>query len=128
MQTIKGDANLVAGNIKSGGSIFGVAGSYAGSGSGGSPANNCEAHYTEDTAPVINFTRTDGTIKVWGYGSKSSGYMTTTYTFVGDGYYSGISYGTPSKTALTLSVDSSGNVSGLPGGMKTVALLFTRGI
>lgn len=31
-QTIKGDANLVAGNIKSGVSIFGVSGSYAGSG------------------------------------------------------------------------------------------------
>lgn len=31
-QTIKGDPNLVAGNIKSGVSIFGVSGSYAGSG------------------------------------------------------------------------------------------------
>lgn len=37
-QTIKGDANLVAGNIKSGVSIFGVAGKYEGEGgsSGGS--------------------------------------------------------------------------------------------
>ena len=33
-QTIKGDANLVAGNIKSGVSIFGVTGSYEGSGGG----------------------------------------------------------------------------------------------
>ena len=32
IQTIKGDSNLVAGNIKSGISIFGVAGSYSGSG------------------------------------------------------------------------------------------------
>lgn len=36
-QTIKGDANLVSGNIKSGVSIFGVTGTYAGSsGSDGS--------------------------------------------------------------------------------------------
>ena len=34
-QTIKGDANLVAGNIKSGVSIFGVTGTYAGGGSSG---------------------------------------------------------------------------------------------
>ena len=33
--TVKGDSNLVAGNIKSGVSIFGVNGTYAGSGSGG---------------------------------------------------------------------------------------------
>lgn len=35
VQTIKGDSNLVASNIKSGVSIFGVAGSYTGGGSGG---------------------------------------------------------------------------------------------
>lgn len=35
-QTIKGDANLVTGNIKSGVSIFGVTGSYEGSGGGSS--------------------------------------------------------------------------------------------
>lgn len=34
-QTISGDSNLVAGNIKSGTSIFGVLGSYAGEGGGG---------------------------------------------------------------------------------------------
>lgn len=34
-QTISGDANLIAGNIKSGTSIFGVTGTYEGSGDGG---------------------------------------------------------------------------------------------
>ena len=44
-QTIKGDANLVAGNIKSGVSIFGVSGSYAGSGgsSGGLDTSDATA-------------------------------------------------------------------------------------
>lgn len=37
-QTIKGDSNLVAGNIKSGVSIFGVSGNYAGSGGGSNKA------------------------------------------------------------------------------------------
>lgn len=41
-QTIKGDSNLVAENIKSGTSIFGVTGSYEGSGgSGGASVETC---------------------------------------------------------------------------------------
>lgn len=45
VQTIKGDSNLVAGNIKSGVSIFGVNGSYAGSGgsSGGIDTSDATA-------------------------------------------------------------------------------------
>lgn len=68
VQTIKGDANLVAGNIKSGVSIFGVTGTYTGSGgssSGGGDedgpsgedgptgeANGCDLVYGVD-APVM---------------------------------------------------------------------------
>lgn len=41
-QTIKGDSNLVASNIKSGTSIFGVTGTYEGSGGGGSDGGSAE--------------------------------------------------------------------------------------
>lgn len=47
-QTIKGDSNLVAGNIKSGVSIFGVVGSYAGSvDSGGVRVETCTVNVFE---------------------------------------------------------------------------------
>lgn len=43
-QTIKGDSNLVAGNIKSGVSIFGVTGNYAGSGGSGGGVETCTVY------------------------------------------------------------------------------------
>ena len=49
-QTIKGDANLVAGNIKSGVSIFGVSGSYEGSGG--------NVQVAEQPVPVIEMNGT----------------------------------------------------------------------
>ena len=120
-QTIKGDANLVAGNIKSGVSIFGVAGTYVGSGGSG---GGIQAQHITSADEAITISGT-GTVKVWGYGHKSGGYMGTTYSFVGDGYYSG-SYGTPSKKSATFSI-SNGTLSGLPSGLTAVDLLVTIG-
>ena len=125
-QTIKGDANLVAGNIKSGVSIFGVAGSFAGSGGGGSSDNNCEAYHITSASAKLNF-KTTGTVKVWGYGYQSSGYMGTHYSFVGDGYYSG-GYGAPRKTTASFSINADGTLNGLPSGLQAVDLLVTIGV
>jgi hypothetical protein len=117
-QTIAGDSNLVAGNIKSGVAIFGVSGTYEGS-SGGSSNNNCEAYHITSTSDTISF-KGSGTVKVWGYGYYSSGSgwqaTKTMYAFVGDGYYKGsLSYNatTPSKTSASFSI-SNGTLSGLP--------------
>ena len=126
--TVEGDANLVPGNIKSGVSIFGVVGSFEFSGgSGGSSDNNCEAYHITSASATLNF-KTGGTVKVWGYGSKKSNYTTTVYAFVGDGYYAGSSYGTPSKTSATFSIASDGTLSGLPSGLSAIDLLVTVGV
>lgn len=126
-QTIKGDANLIAGNIKKGVSIFGVAGSFEGSGgSGGSSDNNCEAYHITSASATLNF-KTTGTVKVWGYGYQQGGYMGTHYSFVGDGYYSG-SYGMPRKTTASFSINADGTLSGLPNNLTSVDLLVTIGV
>ena len=132
-QTIKGDANLVAGNIKSGVSIFGVTGTYTGGGSsGGSGNNNVEAYAITDTNPSVSFRRTDGAIKIWGYGTMTSsggwGQQTTSLiAFAGDKYYKSAMYGGPSSTGLSLSI-SNGKLSGLPSGLTTISAIVTRGI
>lgn len=54
--------------------------------------------------------------------------MTTLYAFVGDGYYAGSSYGTPSKTSATFSIASDGTLSGLPSDLTAVDLLVTIGV
>ena len=127
-QTIKGDANLVAGNIKSGVSIFGVTGSFEGSGgSGGSSDNNCEAYHITSASAKLNF-KTTGTVKVWGYGTATSGYSTSVYAFVGDGYYKSASWGGPTKTSASFSIKADGTLSGLPSGLTAVDLLVTTGV
>ena len=69
-QTIKGDSNLVAGNIKSGVSIFGVAGSYEGSGGGssGGGVETCTVTVNASALGVIGYTRySDGAIEACQY-------------------------------------------------------------
>ena len=127
-QTIKGDANLVAGNIKSGVNIFGVTGTYAAGGSsGGSGNNNVEAYAVTDTNPSVSFRRTDGTIKLWGYGTMTSsggwgGQVTSLIK-----YHKSAMYGGPSSTNLSLSI-SNGKLTGLPSGLSAISAIVTRGI
>ena len=200
-QTIKGDSNLTAGNIRSGVKIFNVTGSYAGSsssggtdtsdatataanilsgktayvngskltgtmtnngavsktmtangsytipagyhnGSGkvtvnvssssGSSNNNIEAYAITNTNPSVSFKRTDGAIKIWGYGTMTSssgwgGQTTSLIAFEGDKYHKGAIYGGPSSTNLSLSI-SNGKLTGLPSGLTTISAIVTRGI
>lgn len=132
-QTIKGDSNLTAANIKSGVSIFGVTGTYAGGGSsGGSGNNNVEAYAITDTNPSVSFKRTDGAIKIWGYGAMTSssgwgGQSTSLIAFEGDKYHKSTMYGSPSSTSLSLSI-SNGKLTGLPSGLSAISAIVTRGI
>ena len=96
-------------------------------GSGGSSDNNCEAYHITSASATLNF-KTSGTVKVWGYGYKSGGYMGTHYSFVGDGYYAGSSYGKPSKTSASFSINANGTLNGLPSGLQAVDLLVTIGV
>ena len=132
-QTIKGDSNLTAANIKSGVNIFGVTGTYAGGGSsGGSGNNNVEAYAVTDTNPSVNFKTASGTIKIWGYGTITSsggwgGQTTSLVAFEGDKYHKSAIYGGPSSTNLSLSI-SNGKLSGLPSGLTAISAIVTRGI
>ena len=59
-QTISGDANLVAGNIKSGTTIFGVTGTY----SGGGTSKNVQAYFGRAQRTANSYGATDLTITV----------------------------------------------------------------
>lgn len=99
--------------------------------SGGTVASddNCEAYQITSASTALNFKRTDGTIKVWGYGYKSSGmYQKTVYAFCGDGYYTGSSYMNPTKTSVAWSLNAGGTLSGLPSGLTALDVLVTKGI
>ena len=94
--------------------------------------NNVEAYAITDTSPSVSFKRTDGTIKIWGYGTITSqggwgGQTTSLIAFAGDRYYKGAVYGSPSSTSLNLSI-SNGKLSGLPSGLTAINAIVTRGI
>ena len=95
-------------------------------GSGGSSDNNCEAYHITSASAKLNF-KTTGTVKVWGYGTATSGYSTSVYAFVGDGYYKSASWGSPTKTSASFSVNANGTLSGLPS-MSACDLLVTIGV
>ena len=94
--------------------------------------NNVEAYAVTDTSPSVNFKRTDGAIKIWGYGTMTSsggwGQQTTSLVaFEGEKYHKGAIYGSPSSTSLSLSI-SNGKLTGLPSGLTAISAIVTRGI
>ena len=94
--------------------------------------NNVEAYAVTNTSPSVSFKRTDGTIKIWGYGTMTSssgwgGSSTSLIAFEGDKYHKSALYGSPSSTDLSLSI-SNGKLSGLPSGLTAISAIVTRGI
>ena len=94
--------------------------------------NNVEAYAVTTTNPSVSFKRTDGAIKIWGYGTITSqgswgGQTTSLIAFAGDKYYKSAMYGGPSSTGLSLSI-SNGKLSGLPSGLTAISAIVTRGI
>ena len=96
-------------------------------GSGGSSDNNCEAYHITSASAKLNF-KNSGTVKVWGYGTLTSGYNTSVCAFVGDGYYRNASWGAPTKTSASFGINADGTLNGLPSGLKDVDLLVTIGV
>ena len=103
-----------------------VTGTHKCSSGSGSGDNNCEAYHITSASAKLSFKRT-GTVKVWGYGTATSGYTTSVYAFCGDGYYKSASWGSPTKTSATFSVNSDGTLNGLPR-MSACDLLVTIGV